>query len=761
MRLVLTTVVTDERDRTCLHALFVTNPLDDMEKILDTKDKYLEGTCSWILDDSTYKEWLHDEQSHILWVHGDPGKGKTMLAISQINELTNRIKSSKVNGATLSYFFCDNKDDRRKDAVMILRGLLYQLLCQRPEAIRYLRDEYEKQKDQLFLSSTAQQSLWRILESILRQFTDSMTWFVIDALDECEPESREILLQRIINQAKVGKGSTPNNQEKWLLTSRNEPLIRESMTGCLDISLESNSKAITSDVRQFIDAKVQELGETKKYQKDLKINISRILEDKADRTFLWVSLACAELRKVPSIKAIKVLQRLPPGLNAFYEQLLSRVLQNEDEDIAVFVKEILVTVLVAVRPLKLHELAVTAGLPAEYWNDGKSIQEYAEQCGSFLTIRQQAVYFVHQSAKDFLSSANALALSTNLAEENKKLTIRCFDYICSGAFQAGEIDIASDSGTSERSLSSVEDEQEDAMSLNGPIYDNEPGLLKYPVLFWIAHARLASPDFVESQSFDADQEFFRPTSHLRDSWFGTYWSGAHRGWESTPDRFSSLHLAAYSRVLPLVIKIQLHQPHTVNWKDSQGLTALCWAAEGGHEATMRLLLEKGADVNMQDNNGMTELHGAAMYGHEAVVQLLLEKGAGVDVQDDCRMTVLHWATVNGHEAVVQLLLEKGAGVNVQDGIGRTALYEAAKNGYEVIMHLLLEKGAGVDVQDDNGMTALHEAATGGHEAMVRLLLEKGAGVDIQDIFMRTALHKAAENGHEAVVRLLTPLTPDS
>jgi len=37
------------------------------------------------------------------------------------------------------------------------------------------------------------------------------------------------------------------------------------MTNSLDISLESNSIAVASDVQQFINAKVQELKETKKY----------------------------------------------------------------------------------------------------------------------------------------------------------------------------------------------------------------------------------------------------------------------------------------------------------------------------------------------------------------------------------------------------------------------------------------------------------------------------------------------------------------
>ena len=46
-------------------------------------------------------------------------------------------------------------------------------------------------------------------------------------------------------------------------------------------------------------------------------------------------------------------------------------------------------------------------------------------------------------------------------------------------------------------------------------------------------------------------------------------------------------------------------------------------------------------------------------GHEAVVKLLLEKGAELETKDDNGRTPLSWAAENGHEAVVKLLLEQG------------------------------------------------------------------------------------------------------
>jgi ankyrin repeat protein len=74
---------------------------------------------------------------------------------------------------------------------------------------------------------------------------------------------------------------------------------------------------------------------------------------------------------------------------------------------------------------------------------------------------------------------------------------------------------------------------------------------------------------------------------------------------------------------------------------------------------IKLLLETGkVDVDSKDKGGRAPLAWAARNGHEAAVKLLLEKGVDVESKDQWGRTPLLWAA-RGHEAVVEMPLEKG------------------------------------------------------------------------------------------------------
>lgn len=87
-------------------------------------------------------------------------------------------------------------------------------------------------------------------------------------------------------------------------------------------------------------------------------------------------------------------------------------------------------------------------------------------------------------------------------------------------------------------------------------------------------------------------------------------------------------------------------------------TALSWAANGGHDAVVRLLLKKNANFEIKGGGGEgggTPLSLAAAWGHESTVLQLLESGAELYAKGEYGQIALERAREGGHKATVKLL----------------------------------------------------------------------------------------------------------
>lgn len=71
------------------------------------------------------------------------------------------------------------------------------------------------------------------------------------------------------------------------------------------------------------------------------------------------------------------------------------------------------------------------------------------------------------------------------------------------------------------------------------------------------------------------------------------------------------------------------------------------------------MLSEGIKTDLQSPEGFTALSVAAQNGHEAVVKLLLERKAAVDLANIQGGTPLLLASKNGHQTIVDMLLAKG------------------------------------------------------------------------------------------------------
>jgi ankyrin repeat protein len=128
-----------------------------------------------------------------------------------------------------------------------------------------------------------------------------------------------------------------------------------------------------------------------------------------------------------------------------------------------------------------------------------------------------------------------------------------------------------------------------------------------------------------------------------------------------------------------------------------------------------------------DGGGLINALQAASYkGHEQTVKLLLDHGAEVNAQGGVFGNALQGASTAGHYQVVKILLEHGADINMQGGQHTNALQAACKFNNIEVVKLLLSSKATMTGCDDDGSTALNIAVSKGRVGMVKLLLENGA-----------------------------------
>jgi hypothetical protein len=380
-----------EKGKECVQHLRLTDPRDDKKRIEESKGGLLEGSYRWILKHSDFQQWRNDRQSPLLWIKGDPGKGKTMLLCGIVNEL----KKSMANTDLLSYFFCQATDSRINNATAVLRGLVYLLVDQRPSLISHIRKKYDHAGKTLFKDANAWIALVEIFTNILQESSLNSTYVIIDALDECETNLPQLL--RLIVQS---TSTCPH--VKWVVSSRNKHYIEAELrpNDAQRLSLELNAEHVSRAVEIFINYKVSQLSSIEQEQA-LQEKVQNEMHRKANGTFLWVALVFQELERVESWDLLDVLKEIPAGLQQLYDRMMRQVQKLERRD-PEFCRLVLSTTTLAYRPLHLLELGILSGLPGQISSNIDNIVKIVGKCGSFLTIREGYVYFVHQSAKDYL-----------------------------------------------------------------------------------------------------------------------------------------------------------------------------------------------------------------------------------------------------------------------------------------------------------------------------------------------------------------------
>lgn len=227
------------------------------------------------------------------------------------------------------------------------------------------------------------------------------------------------------------------------------------------------------------------------------------------------------------------------------------------------------------------------------------------------------------------------------------------------------------------------------------------------------------------------------------------------GWDRRDYTFDDIHLDAFGGQVDRLRK-DLADGAGVDDKDSEGRTAMHWAATGDQVEAARYLLDHGASMEIGDTQfGNRPLHEAVLLANERVVRLMLDRGAAANAKTKAEETPLTLAALKGYTGQVQILLDAHADPMLANAAGGTALHAAARGGQAEIIRILVHGGAKLESQaTNNKFTPLQEAVLAGKPAAVKMLLDLGANVNAVGNQGVMAVHLAAVRGYSDILEIL-------
>ena len=231
-------------------------------------------TGKWLLEYEAFYKWKQNPAS-LLWLFGIPGCGKTVLSSTVIKHLLDRRDSDTT--LMVAYFYIDFSEKETQTPENMIRSLLEQICRQSQSAAQALDSLYSS-----CANGTQQPTLDQLLpvsRGVLHGIKDRDTFFIIDALDECnEREELLRLLERIYEQK--------HPKLHILVTSRQELDIEESLEAMTndEARICIQSELVQGDILTYIQDRLENDNSLKRFKSQPRIQekIREALIEKAD-----------------------------------------------------------------------------------------------------------------------------------------------------------------------------------------------------------------------------------------------------------------------------------------------------------------------------------------------------------------------------------------------------------------------------------------------------------------------------------------------
>ncbi len=683
----------------------------------------------------------------------------------------------------LAYFF-DMKTSSRNNRLIVLQSLLYQILSKEQELFKYIHGKP--------IFTQPQRSKFgqyvEILKEILYDPTLHGTIIILDALDECDEESRQPILE-------VLSALDEQSRTQLLITSRSEWDFKPYLT----MDLNDSIKHVNLDIEKYVQTAVKEHADAGGFSPDLESYIISKILQQSFGNFLWVHLVLQNVSKARTVHMVRrVLEQLPTNLKESYSFALSRATGFTGSNM----RRALYFVMVAKGPLRVREISALLALTQCWENQGSTLldrSKAADVSMSFslkeitenqtmnlerdleshfqplLSVKESSLSLVHFTLREFLEQEAAIKIRAT------------FNFPQLNRYQLGLSDV--------HTMVAILCLQYMLASFHGK---HDPlGFLDFACLYWTEHAR-ESRGALTWLLEDMLKVLFRDNSDFTSIWLGFVSNATTVPFALLPKSADlPCVLAAFNlvSVFGTTFKISILHLESIN-QDRQ--TPLHFAAANNAISTARWLQRlydiAGKDfrnlTSMKDINGQSPFSLAAQNGHDEMMKLLLTSTGSIHifelmlfetiadtgnremfetlydqtefVHSDQRLSLLTSAIkIDSVDLIKEIYTEytgQGNPIGTAAAIHGTdsdpLLHVALRSHAYQAFDFLLDMRGYCDAIDKHGNTVLHVAAQEGAVEPARKLLTAGTAVDAINERGETPLHVASSIGLSAMVRLL-------
>lgn len=211
------------------------------------QDTMLQKRCSdtggWLLEHESFEHWLAGPDGpRLLWCNGGPGTGKSVLSSVVVDHLKQRlVKSSQSSQLAYAYFNYQHREESQTGAIVasLAKHLIRSQETVPDIVIQAFRDHNGQDK------KPDLQTTIGFFCAVARHLSE--LFVVIDALDECNDEDKELFLGSFI-------GHVLNNfpHARVLITSRPEASVSDYLHSLSACEIKIGGEKTREDISKYI-----------------------------------------------------------------------------------------------------------------------------------------------------------------------------------------------------------------------------------------------------------------------------------------------------------------------------------------------------------------------------------------------------------------------------------------------------------------------------------------------------------------------------